>query len=625
MSRGCERGRREGCRLAWMLILAVLGVFLLVLLRLQLVHQERYADDCAELAERHCMLWARRGTIYDRDGYPLNACVVRHRFVLHPELVCDPRLPIAANLDRLEARIAQFSAFVSRELFYHGRPSRRALVRHLKRRTPLPIPLVDDIDETLQRKWSVDGQELFPEVAIERYFVRHYYFPHIASLLRGRVESFRRGSTPQRPFNFNRNLDMAGNDALERACDSVLAGVPGYERILVDIRGYHRGDVKGEAPRPGRDIYMTVSLSLQCQGEFLMQGYRGALVLIHIPTGEVLVAVSSPEPDLDSSLEERRDFEAVFGEEGFIFKPLGMVSAMGSAGKLLTGAEGLRSGALEPGEPFPCDGVFPLTRRRTIPCPRGHGTVLLPEALACSCNDFFCSLGLRIGTYRLAEAALEFGFGRCPGTILGKQTGRPTWNSMESRGFVPTKERMRATLERSAYPGEAALVAIGQGPFSATCMQAATYVACFADGVYRPPKLVRDRAGDDRESRRLSFPPEILATIRQGMVEAVEQPYGTAKRAAVDGIRVAAKTGTAQYDHPSKGRMKNCWTVALAPAEAPEYAVACIVQDGVSGGRTAAPIVGQLLQRVFLRTSHEPSLSAVDTEGAAVTVAAVGP
>lgn len=610
--------------MAWMLIVAVLGVYLLVLFQIQVVHQGRYVDDCAELAERHCMLWARRGALNDRDGYPLNACVVRHRFVLHPELACDPRLPDATNLDRLEARIAQFSAFVSRELFYHGRPSRRALARHLNKRAPLPIPLVDDIDESLQRKWSMCGQDQFPEVAIERYFVRRYYFPHVASLLRGRVQSFRRGSTPERRFSFNRNLDMAGIDGLERACEDTLAGVPGYERILVDIRGYNRGEVTRKAPVPGHDVYLTISLPLQCYAESLMRDLEGALVLIHIPTGEVLVAVSSPEPDLDASVEERRELEKAFGAEAFIFKPLGMVSPLGSGAKLLTGAVGLRCGVLAFGESLPCDGAFSLTPRHAIRCPRGHGSIQLPEAQACSCNSFYCSLGIRIGTYRLGDAALEFGFGRCPGTILGEQPGRATWTSIEARGFVPTEERMRAAFERAAHPGEAALVAIGQGPFSVTCMQAAAYVACFADGVYRPPKLVMNRAGDCREPRPLSFSPATWSTIGQGMVEAVEQPYGTAKLAAVEGVRVGAKTGTAQVDHPTKGRVKNCWTVALAPAEAPEYAVACIVQEGVSGGRTAAPIVGKLLTRVFGVRTDAP-LAVLDTEGAAIATVDVGP
>lgn len=82
------------------------------------------------------------------------------------------------------------------------------------------------------------------------------------------------------------------------------------------------------------------------------------------------------------------------------------------------------------------------------------------------------------------------------------------------------------------------------------------------------------------------------------MRDAVNQPDGSGKRAMLPQVVVAAKTGTAEYGVKGSGR-KMTWMIAFAPFDEPRYAVALLVEDGVSGGTTAAPRVKQLLARVF--------------------------
>ena len=89
-----------------------------------------------------------------------------------------------------------------------------------------------------------------------------------------------------------------------------------------------------------------------------------------------------------------------------------------------------------------------------------------------------------------------------------------------------------------------------------------------------------------------------IRVVREGMRDAVNQPDGSGKRALLPGVTVAAKTGTAEYGLKGAGR-KMTWMVAFAPFEEPRYAVAVLVEDGVSGGTTAAPRVQQLLAQVF--------------------------
>ena len=82
------------------------------------------------------------------------------------------------------------------------------------------------------------------------------------------------------------------------------------------------------------------------------------------------------------------------------------------------------------------------------------------------------------------------------------------------------------------------------------------------------------------------------------MRDAVNELDGSGKRAKLDGLVVAAKTGTAEYGVKGSGR-KMTWMIAFAPFDEPRYAVALLVEDGVSGGTTAAPRVKQLLTRTF--------------------------
>ncbi|HRV31371.1 MAG TPA: penicillin-binding transpeptidase domain-containing protein, partial [Kiritimatiellia bacterium] len=86
---------------------------------------------------------------------------------------------------------------------------------------------------------------------------------------------------------------------------------------------------------------------------------------------------------------------------------------------------------------------------------------------------------------------------------------------------------------------------------------------------------------------------------------AVNTPGGSGKRAALPHVVVAGKTGTAEYGIKGSGR-KMTWMVAFAPFDEPRYAVALLVEDGVSGGTTAAPRIRELLAQIFHAVEDMP-------------------
>ncbi|HPJ57592.1 MAG TPA: penicillin-binding transpeptidase domain-containing protein, partial [Kiritimatiellia bacterium] len=141
-----------------------------------------------------------------------------------------------------------------------------------------------------------------------------------------------------------------------------------------------------------------------------------------------------------------------------------------------------------------------------------------------------------------------------------------------------------------------------------TPLQLAMYAAALANGgTLWQPRLVRRIVRTDGAAQEIAaapapvgprWAPRNIRTVREGMRDAVNAPDGSGKRAALPGVTVAAKTGTAEYG-PKGAGLKMTWMIAFAPFDDPRYAVALLVEDGVSGGTTAAPRVRRLLAQVF--------------------------
>jgi len=219
----------------------------------------------------------------------------------------------------------------------------------------------------------------------------------------------------------------------------------------------------------------------------------------------------------------------------------------------------------------------------------GHGSLSLRQALMVSCNPYFCNLAMENGSNALIRTAREFGLGEKTGLDLG----------VDMVGTVPDagwKERMYG--ERW-FPGDLAQMAIGQGMLLVSPLQMARVAGAIGTGFLVTPHLKRDVAP---ERRPLAVSAHHLTIVRAGMRMVVAgdgKVQGTGWRGG-DGVpvAVAGKTGTAEVGRGAS-RRKNTWFIAYAPAEAPRVAIALVVENGVSGGTTAAPRVGAILRRVF--------------------------
>ena len=96
----------------------------------------------------------------------------------------------------------------------------------------------------------------------------------------------------------------------------------------------------------------------------------------------------------------------------------------------------------------------------------------------------------------------------------------------------------------------------------------------------------------------MGWKPGHIAVVRAGMRDVVNAPWGTAKKVALPNVVVAGKTGTAEFGRKDE-RKRHAWMIAFAPFDEPRYAVTVLVDEGVSGGQTAAPVMRSVMNGLF--------------------------
>ncbi len=378
---------------------------------------------------------------------------------------------------------------------------------------------------------------------------------------------------------------MRGRSGLEYYYDTYLRGVPGETRLVVDALGYTREEEVLSAPQKGPDLKLTLDVRLQQVVERQLRGERGACVVLNPNSGDVLAMASAPTfdlnecvPTLASNVYARLAHDPA---KPMLNRACGEVYAPGSIFKPVTALAGLRAGHTS-AETYECIGAYGANGRK-IRCARrwGHGALDVRHALRESCNPFFCAWGVDMGPKALVSVARDFG--------LGAKTGLDF--PIDQPGFVLDAEELSQEEWRV---GSLALIAIGQGKIDVTPLQMARLAAALGTGWLVTPRLW---TGVPVERKPLPFSSRDLAVVREGMRMVVDG--GTGRRAGEGlAVAVAGKTGTAEVGQGAR-RRKNTWFIAFAPFENPTLAVALLIENGESGGGTAAPRVREILKEVF--------------------------
>ncbi|MBA4388689.1 MAG: penicillin-binding protein 2 [Verrucomicrobia bacterium] len=560
--------------------------------RTQVYSSSEYKDSLHKQSLRRVRLPGARGSIFDRNGVCLAGNRPSYCIAIYVEELRQAG-KLANTIDAVEHVIDG----LARDLNLQRTATRKEIESHVNKRRPLPFIAWRDVDHAVLARFAESAVTL-PGVDIYVESIRSYPFgglgAHVLGYL-GRLDPDKNEEEEDDQYHFY-VPEMEGNFGMEKVCNSTLAGMPGGRLLCVDASGFKHNETSERAPVAGSDVTLTIDFRIQRLLEEALGDNRAAGVVLDPRNGEVLALASSPafNPNSFSTGIQSDDWgelntdtnrpminRAITGmyPPGSTFKPLVAIAAIDG-----TNATENMS--------FSCPGVFRLGET-SFHCwqKRGHGWLAMRKAIEQSCNCYFCQLGLLCGpnAERIQQTARAAGMGRVSGIELVP----------EAAGLVPTPAWKRRAMKDEWRQGDTCNMSIGQGALLVTPLQMAVMVSAIANGgtVFRP-RLVMRRSAKPEVANQTRWSQRAMRVVRGGMNDVVQSTEGTGKRAAVPGVALAAKTGTAEYG-PKDERKKHTWMIAFAPFESPRYAAAIVVEDGISGGITVAPKMGALMKGIF--------------------------
>jgi penicillin-binding protein A len=411
-----------------------------------------------------------------------------------------------------------------------------------------------------------------------------------------------------------------------------FADVVGYESIqhgAVGVENAYSSDLEGRTfklqlnnladafanKQPVGTVVLTMSKLAQGTAAFALQGKRGSVVVLDVKTGGVLAAYSNPtyDPNQLASHDAKKAqaaFSVLTNAPGnpLLARSWRELYPPGSTFKTVTASIAVQNG-VDIAKTFPVTDHLVLPETNGVPLfnfgrERCGGTLL--EGFIVSCNTTYAQVGFDLGE-TFASGIQGFGVQTAPPREDGSGIDPPI---VASTGPAPGSFQqnqpkfMQDAIGQNQVlvpPMEMALVA------EAIANQGVILQPHVVDCVLDPNDKPVSRVGVQQYKRAID--PATADTMRSFMLSVVNDPRGTGTAARIPNVAVAGKTGTAET---AAGEKPHAWFIAFAPAEAPRYAIAVLVEHGgsdnaeVTGGRVAAPIAKQVLQ-TLLTTSTPAS------------------
>ncbi len=375
------------------------------------------------------------------------------------------------------------------------------------------------------------------------------------------------------------NSFKMGKTGIEAAFDSYLIGLTGGQEFSNKLR------VLGGQQPLGLDLVLTLDSQLQELGCRLLQGQKGAIVVLEPTTGKVRALVAAPSFDPNRLDQIWGQLLADQANTPLLNRATLGLYPPGSTMKVATGATALEQLPHLTSDKFACSGSikiggYQLTDQRV------HGLVNFNQAMAVSCNTTFASLALQTGSAKWLQGASQLGLDQKIPFVLPTTAGR-----------LPTlKAQDQALLAQAA---------IGQGPVLETPLHMALLAAGVANQgkIMQPQLMERIETADGQVVQNSSaqvwltgLQAQTTEYLKTAMIAVINQ--GTGKAAGITGTQVAGKTGSAENPHGNS----HAWFIGFAPAEKPQLAIAVIVENGGAGGAVAAPIAKTMLVQALSET-----------------------
>ena len=539
---------------------------------------------------------APRGAITDRNGRALAGNREAYYFSLQfPQFAKEATNEEVLNWS--QERLKQVAELAGQEVAIKD----EALMAHYENRRLVPMLLPYFAESEQKEQWE---PELLRGLSFQAVPLRDYPAKSAAAHVVGYVRS--KGKLPMGPLEANEPMweDTYGEEGLENTLEKELAGKPGLMTLRVDESGQRLEEEITQLAVPGNTVVTTLDLNWQEHAEAVLRRScrRGAFVVVDIETGEILVLASRPSYDLNKWIPyiSNEDYNELREDET---SPMFARAFQGSyppasTFKPVVAATALTSGKVDEFEKINCPAFITIgSRKFHNHSKRAAGPIDVKMAIAISNNPWFYQVGMKVGSEPILSVARRMGY--------GARTGAPLYN--EAPGRIPNQEYMIEKEGRPFTDGDTANNAIGQGYVSATPLQVAQSMVALGNGEILPQlRLIReiqDSEGNVLKSTSpgkrydLGLTPKSTEVVREGMMQVVNERYGTGKKGGVSWCRVAGKTGTAQWRGSGKNKQELAWFAGFLPYENPRFAFAILYEgspgQSISGGSFAAPMVGR--------------------------------
>src|SRR5271157_3843772 len=396
--------------------------------------------------------------------------------------------------------------------------------------------------------------------------------------------------------------------------DTIMSHRRLYPRngFMAHLIGYV-GEVSEDMP--GKPLQLTIDIDLQIAAEETLQGKNGAIVAMDPRTGEILAMVSGPtfDPNSFAVHVSHDEWNKLLNdpEKPLLNKAIQAQLAPGSTFKVIMSVAGWQEGIAQTLH-VNCTGSAEFYGRR-FGChlKGGHGQVDLEKGIYESCDVFFYTLAEKLGIEKIAKYATMLG--------LGQKTGIDLPN--EASGVVPSEEWKIRNFKQKWFAGETISVGIGQGALTVTPVQLLRAVAAVSMGwrlvvphVVKPDGLPPGyvETANYTEVKSVPIDPTGWELITDALVK-VLQPGGTAPSAAIPGIEIAGKTGSAQIvslalraKHKNdEDFAQNGWFVGFTPRRNPDVVV-CVLFQGGEHGKLAARLATQVIKAYVEKQRRTP-------------------
>ncbi len=596
---------------------AVFVLFAFGLLAARLVYLQVYRhEDLSTQAENNRItvvpIVPNRGLILDRNGIVLANNYSAYTLEITPSKVDD----LEATIDRLAEVV---------EIQPRDRKRFKRLMEENKSFESLPIRTKlgdEEVARFTAQRFRFGG------VDIKARLFRNYPLGEVGSHLIGyigRINEAEKEKIDDSDDESNyRGTQYIGKLGVEQSYEAELHGATGFEELEISASGHPVRRLKSNPATPGNALVMSIDIRLQALVEELFGDRRGALVAIDPRNGEVLAFVSKPnfDPNLFVDGIDQENWKALneSPDKPLLNRALRGSYPPGSTYKPFMALAALTLGKRTPQQTISDPGYYWFGNHKFRDDKEGgHGSVDMYRSIVQSCDTYYYMLANDLGVDAMHDFMAPLGLGQITGIDM----------QGELRGTLPSTEWKRNAYRKKEqqkwYAGETISLGIGQGYNTFTMLQLAQATATVAAGGQRfKPHLVKLVENFETRAQRrsvgealppLAWKPEHVAFIHRAMFGVTQE--GTSRGSFVNApYQSGGKTGTAQVIAIKQDQKYNAKDIderhrdhalytAFAPLDAPQIALALVVENAGFGAGAAAPIARRVFD--FVLSGQYPS------------------